>query len=64
MVVLQTDGKCAQACRLPYELLEDDKIINNGYLLSTRDLCGLEFIPHLIEARCLIFQNRRKAKIA
>ena len=43
-------GKCAQPCRLPYELLENDKTIDKGYLLSPRDLCGLEFLPQLINA--------------
>lgn len=42
-------GKCAQACRLPYELLEDNKVIDKGYLLSPKDMCGLEYIPSLIE---------------
>ena len=32
-------GKCAQGCRLPYELLENDTTIDKGYLLSTKDLC-------------------------
>ena len=42
-------------CRLPYELLENDKTINSGYLLSTRDLCGLDYIPFFIKAgvKCL-----------
>ena len=31
-------GTCAQVCRLPYELLKNDKIIDKGYLLSPRDL--------------------------
>ncbi len=44
-------GKCAQACRLPYELLEDnEKVIDKGYLLSPRDLCGLDNLGTLIEA--------------
>ena len=44
-------GKCAQPCRLPYELLdENEKIIDKGYLLSTRDLCGLETLPQLIKS--------------
>ncbi len=42
-------GKCAQGCRLPYELIENDKkVIDKGYLLSPRDLCGLEYLPRLI----------------
>ena len=36
-------GKCAGPCRLPYALLEENKVIDSGYLLSTRDLCGLDF---------------------
>ena len=42
-------GKCAQACRLPYKLLQNDKIIDNGYLLSARDICSLDYIKKLIE---------------
>lgn len=41
-------GKCAQACRLPYTLLENNSIINSGYLLSPRDMCGLEYLSTLI----------------
>ena len=55
-------GKCAQPCRLPYELLENDKIIDNGYLLSPRDLCGLEYLPNLVNAgvSCLKIEGRMK----
>ena len=42
-------GKCAQPCRLPYELLEDEKNIDKGYLLSPRDLCSLEYLPELVK---------------
>lgn len=41
-------GKCAQPCRLPYTLLEEDKAIDKGYLLSPKDLCSLEYLPKLI----------------
>lgn len=41
-------GKCAQGCRLPYELLEDNTTIDKGYLLSPRDLCSLELLPELL----------------
>ena len=56
-------GKCAGPCRLPYELLQDDKKIDFGYLLSTRDLCGLEYIPSLIDAgvNCLKIEGRMKS---
>lgn len=44
-------GKCAQACRLPYELLEDNEsVVDKGYLLSPRDLCGLDNLGVLIDA--------------
>lgn len=43
-------GKCAQPCRLPFTLLGNDKKINSGHLLSTRDLCGLDYIPSFLQA--------------
>lgn len=56
-------GKCAQACRLPYELLEDNKkSLDNGYLLSPRDLCGLEYIGKLIEAGVSSFKIEGRLK--
>ena len=55
-------GKCAQPCRLPYKLLENDTEIDKGHILSTRDLCGLDFIPDLINAgvTCLKIEGRMK----
>ncbi len=46
-------GECAQACRLPYELVSDGQTVPLGdrrYLLSPRDLAGLEVLPELIKA--------------
>ena len=44
-------GKCAQPCRLPYELLENKtKKLDKGYLLSPRDLCSLDLLPQLIKS--------------
>lgn len=43
-------GKCAQGCRLPYTLIENNQNIDKGYLLSTRDLCSLELLPELVKA--------------
>jgi putative protease len=46
-------GECAQACRLPYELIADGKPVPLGdrrYLLSPQDLAGLELLPDLIRA--------------
>ena len=55
-------GKCAQPCRLPYELLENDTTIDKGYLLSPRDLCGLDYLPQLIKSgvSCLKIEGRMK----
>ena len=30
--------------------VKKDKILEKGYLLSTKDLCGLSYIPNLIDA--------------
>ncbi len=46
-------GRCAQTCRLPYSLFDEAgrQIQSKGeYLLSPKDLCGLEAIPELIQA--------------
>ena len=63
MDVLGNRGKCAQPCRLPYELLENDKKIDSGYLLSTRDLCSLENLPELVNSgvKCLKIEGRMKS---
>lgn len=56
-------GMCAQTCRLPFELLENDKKIDCGHLLSTRDLCSLEYIPDFLKAnvKCLKIEGRMKS---
>ncbi len=43
-------GKCAQACRLPYELLKNSKAIEKGYLLSPKDVSSLSILPELISS--------------
>lgn len=47
-------GTCAQPCRLAYQLIEkkekNTNTLQKGYLLSPRDLCGLESIPALLQA--------------
>src|SRR3954451_12435136 len=45
-------GQCAQACRLPYEMLVDDKVRPLGdarYLLSPGDLYALEQVPEIVD---------------
>lgn len=41
-------GKCAQPCRMKYQLVGARDC--SGYLLSPKDLCGLEFLPELVAA--------------
>lgn len=56
-------GKCAQGCRLPYELVENDnKIIDKGYLLSPKDLCGLDYLPQLINCGVTSFKIEGRMK--
>jgi len=46
-------GECAQACRLPYDLIADGQPVPLGdrrYLLSPRDLASLEVLPDLVRA--------------
>jgi putative protease len=46
-------GECAQACRMPYELVSDGAKVELGdrrYLLSPQDLAGLDVLPDLIRA--------------
>jgi len=46
-------GECAQACRMPYELISDGKTVPLGdkrYLLSPQDLAGIEVLPELIRS--------------
>ena len=56
-------GKCAGPCRLPFDLLENDKKIDSSYLLNTKDLCGLDYIPSLIKAgvKCFKIEGRMKS---
>jgi putative protease len=45
-------GQCAQACRLPYELLVDGRVEPLGdarYLLSPGDLYALKQVPEIVE---------------
>ena len=46
-------GECAQACRMPYDLISDGRPVPLGdkrYLLSPQDLSGLEVLPELVRA--------------
>lgn len=46
-------GECAQACRMPYELVVDGETKPMGevrYLLSPQDLAAVDIIPDLVKA--------------
>ncbi|MCA9189848.1 MAG: U32 family peptidase, partial [Planctomycetales bacterium] len=59
-------GQCAQACRLPYELICDGQDVPTGdvrYLLSPQDLAAYDHVPQLIAAgvRSFKIEGRLKA---
>nr|WP_127580315.1 U32 family peptidase [Paenibacillus koleovorans] len=58
-------GECAQACRLPYDLIVDGEQKPMGdvaYLLSPKDLAALELVPELIEAGVTSFKIEGRLK--
>jgi putative protease len=59
-------GECAQACRMPYDLISDGQQVPLGdkrYLLSPQDLAGLDVLPELVRAgvASLKIEGRLKA---
>ena len=45
-------GECAQACRMPYQIVSDGRLVDLGntqFLLSPQDLAAFDLIPQLIE---------------
>lgn len=55
-------GRCAQPCRLPYELCLGYDSLEKGYLLSTKDLCTISFLDEIIAAgvKSLKIEGRMK----
>ena len=44
-------GTCSQCCRMPYDLISNNKKINKDkYLLSTKDLCTIQNLDKIIES--------------
>ena len=46
-------GRCAQPCRLPYQVLQEGKKISSRkeeYPLSLKDMCTIELLPEILEA--------------
>ncbi|MEH1815065.1 MAG: U32 family peptidase [Nostoc sp.] len=59
-------GECAQACRMPYDLIADGEVVDlkeRKYLLSPQDLAGLDVLPDLVKSgvTCLKIEGRLKA---
>lgn len=68
-------GECAQACRLPYDLMVDSEkkpitsadgasLGDVAYLLSPKDLAAVELVPELIEAGVTSFKIEGRLKSA
>ena len=58
-------GQCAQACRLPYELVCDGEDVDLGrqqYLLSPQDLAAYALVPDLIAAGVSCFKIEGRLK--
>lgn len=58
-------GECAQACRLPYDLMVDGVKKPMGdvaYLLSPKDLAAIDIVPELIEAGVSSFKIEGRLK--
>lgn len=52
-------GRCAQPCRLPYDVSGKKK-----YILSPKDLCTIDFLPELIDAGIYSFKIEGRMKRA
>ncbi len=58
-------GECAQACRMPYELVVDGETRDMGehrYLLSPQDLAAVDLIPDLVRAGVKSFKIEGRLK--
>ncbi len=58
-------GECAQACRMPYEIVVDGETRDLGavrYLLSPQDLAAVDVIPELVRARVKSFKIEGRLK--
>ncbi|MEY3394922.1 MAG: hypothetical protein RL346_1158 [Verrucomicrobiota bacterium] len=58
-------GECAQACRMPYEIIVDGVPRDLGehrYLLSPQDLAAVDLIPDLIKAGVVSFKIEGRLK--
>ncbi len=61
-------GRCAQPCRLPYDVLDrkGNRINkeNENYILSPKDICTIALVPQLIDAGITSFKIEGRMKRA
>ena len=62
-------GRCSQACRMRYTLRSRDSSVraggeHRGRIISTADLCALEFLPRLLAAGVRAFKIEGRMKDA
>lgn len=57
-------GMCVGSCRLPYTLIKNGKMADNGYLLSTKDLNTMDYLKEILDANIssLKVEGRMKSK--
>ncbi len=60
-------GRCAQPCRLPYELQKEPRGLSapkwqENYPLSLKDLCAIEMIPELVQSGVHSFKIEGRMK--
>jgi len=58
-------GECAQACRMPYEIVVDgvtQDLAEHRYLLSPQDLAAVDLIPDLVRAGVKSFKIEGRLK--
>ena len=58
-------GECAQACRMPYEIVVDGETRDLGavrYLLSPQDLAAVDLVPDLVKAGVKSFKIEGRLK--
>ena len=44
-------GECAGSCRLQYSLLKGDKQVSKDYILSTKELCSIDNLDNILDAK-------------
>ena len=57
-------GKCAQPCRMQYQLINNGETINSGYLLSPKDNCLIDYVKELADIGVTSFKIEGRLKKA